>query len=163
MLAKSVTPGVREWDERLPFVLFAYQATLQVSVGESAFFLLYGRDPQLPTELVLCPPTGRQAVGLDDYKSVMMLEMGSAWAQAQKAVKKAQKRQKCQHDRTSKNADFQVGDLVFVCMPASKTGHMRKLARPFQGPYRVIATYANVVEVRQTGNPRAQAIRVALN
>ena len=46
---------------------------------------------------------------------------------------------------------------------ASKTGHMGKLARPFQGPYRVIATYANGVEVRQTDKSRAQAIRVALN
>ena len=52
MLAKSVAPGTREWDDRLPYVLFAYRAALQASTGESPFVLLYGRDPQLPTEVL---------------------------------------------------------------------------------------------------------------
>ena len=54
MLSKTVKPGV-EWDERLPYVLFAYRISVQSSTGESPFFLLYGWDPQLPTELVMSP------------------------------------------------------------------------------------------------------------
>ena len=49
MLAKSLVLGTREWDNRLPYVLFAYRAAVQVSTGESPFFLVYGRDPQAPT------------------------------------------------------------------------------------------------------------------
>ena len=45
MLAKSVVPGTREWDNRLPYALFAYRAALQASTGESPIFLLYARDP----------------------------------------------------------------------------------------------------------------------
>ena len=30
-----------------PLCSFAYRATMQQSTGESLFFLLYGRDPQL--------------------------------------------------------------------------------------------------------------------
>ena len=44
MLAKTVAPDV-EWDDRLPYVLFAYRVTQQASTGESPFFLLYGRLP----------------------------------------------------------------------------------------------------------------------
>ena len=45
MLAKSVEQGGKDWDRRLPFVLFAYRASQQQSTLESPFFLLYGRDP----------------------------------------------------------------------------------------------------------------------
>ena len=55
MLAKSVEKRGPEWDERLPYVLFAYRACQQASTQESPFFLLYGRDPKLPTPAVLSP------------------------------------------------------------------------------------------------------------
>ena len=41
-----------------------------------------------------------------------------------------QKRQKKQHDKSAKNADFRVGDHVFVSMPALTTGAAWKLAWP---------------------------------
>ena len=46
MLAKKVDAGTQEWDEFLPYSLFSYRATLQVTTGDSPFHLLYGRDPQ---------------------------------------------------------------------------------------------------------------------
>ena len=49
MLAKSAVKN-SNWDTCLPFLLFAYRATVQESVRESPFYLLYGRDPRLPTE-----------------------------------------------------------------------------------------------------------------
>ena len=59
MLAKRVAPATHEWDELLPFCLFAYRAMLQASTGESPFRLLYGRDPQLPSsQLSTCQSSG---------------------------------------------------------------------------------------------------------
>ena len=55
MLAKTVEQGGKDWDQRLPFVLFAYRASQKQSTLESPFFLLYGRDPRLPTEQVTSP------------------------------------------------------------------------------------------------------------
>lgn len=37
MLAKSVQQGGKDWDLRLPYVLFAYRASPQTSTGESPF------------------------------------------------------------------------------------------------------------------------------
>ena len=54
MLAKTVERGA-DWDERLPYVLFAYRASEHASTGQSPFMLLYGRDPQLPSQLDLAP------------------------------------------------------------------------------------------------------------
>ena len=228
MLAKTVKPGV-EWDARLPYVLFAYRATLQVSTSESPFFLLYGRDPQLPTELALSPPVQRDSVQLDDYKSRMVRAMSETWelarqsikkAQgkqkihhdktarnaelygrdpqlptelalsppvqrdsvqlddyksrmvramsetwelARQSIKKAQGKQKIHHDKTARNAELKVGDRVFVFMPAMKTGPAYKLARSYKGPYRIMQLYPNGAELLLIDKPCSPLIRVALN
>ena len=57
MLAKTVAANGADWDEKLPYVLFAYRAAAQESSQESPFFLMYGRDPRLPTETALSVPT----------------------------------------------------------------------------------------------------------
>ena len=122
MLAKSVTAGEKEWDEWRPYVLFAYRTTLQASTDESPFFLLYGRVPQLPSDVILSPPMTQNLVHLDDYKTTMMREMSVAWNLAREMIGKAQKRQKHQHDTHSRNAEFQVEERVFVCMSSAQTG-----------------------------------------
>ena len=60
MLAKTVERGGKDWDQKLPYVLFAYRASQQQSTLESPFFLLYGRDLRLPTEAVISPAKVRK-------------------------------------------------------------------------------------------------------
>ena len=153
MLSKSVTPGLCEWDEKLPYVLFAYRASMQSSTGESPFRLLYGRDPQLPMETALSPTCPREEMMLDDYMTQTTREMSDAWKLAQKHVKIAQKRQKAQHDKKATAAELQVGERVFVHMPELKSGPGYKLARPFKGPYRVVETYTNGLELVPVEKP----------
>ncbi|KAL5484320.1 hypothetical protein EMCRGX_G020794 [Ephydatia muelleri] len=44
MLRKSGTDGGKEWDKKIPYLLFAYREVPQASTGFSPFELLYGRD-----------------------------------------------------------------------------------------------------------------------
>lgn len=99
---------------------------------------------------------------LDDYKSVLIRAMGSAWRLVQQNVQKAQKQQKLYYDRSEKNSKFVVGDTVFVCMPAQKAGQMRKLACPFQRPYRVLEVYPSGLDPGPVDKPGARPIRVAM-
>ena len=163
MLAKTVEPGSRDWDTGLPYVLFAYRASLQQSTAKSPFFLLYGRDPHLPTEAALSPPQERYPIDLDDYKSEVMTKLSDAWELARKNIQKAQGRQKRQHDRISRPSQFKAGDRVFVYMPAAKSKKAHKFPRPFQGPYPVVSTHGNGVEVCPVDKPQSTPIRVALN
>ena len=143
MMSKSVAAGVCEWDEKIPYVLFAYRATTQSSTGESPFRLLYGRDPQLPTETTLSPTLPRAQIALDDYMTNLTREMSAAWKLAQEQVQKAQKRQKLQHDKRATTSQFVIGETVFLYVPGLKAGPNYKLARPFKGPYTVVASYPN--------------------
>ena len=158
MLAKKVKPEGQDWDLRLPFILFAYQTTVQQSTLEFPFFLLYGRDPQLPVEAALCTTVARNSVCIDDYKTLMIQNMSAAWKLAQESVCKAQSKQKRQHDRKAKGTAVKPGDRVFVYMPAIRTGSAYKLARPYKGPYHVITTHPNGVELKSIDNPKNSSI-----
>ena len=59
---------------------------------------------------------------------MMKQEMGAAWDMARKAVVKAQKQQKYHHDKKTMNANFKIGECVFMRMPAVQTGPFRKLS-----------------------------------
>ena len=133
MLAKTVTEGEKDWDEKIPYLLFAYRASIQHSTQESPFSLLYGRDPRLPTEAVLSPTT-RSFVELKEYGARLHSRMSDAWELAHGMVKKVQSRQKKQYDRRSRPPNFAEGDRMFLLKPAELTGELQKLARPYHGP-----------------------------
>ena len=94
MLAKSVQPGGKDWDLCLPYVLYVYWASPQTSTGESPFYLLYGRDPQLPSDSVLNTPMDRRMMSLNDYKAEVTVGFADAWNLAQEQIKKSQATQK---------------------------------------------------------------------
>jgi hypothetical protein len=136
MLAKTVERGGRDWDQRLPCVLFLflYRASLQLSTQESPF-LLYGRDPRLPTESVLSPSNSRQLTDLKEYGTELAAIMSQAWELAIQSVGKAQRRQvRKLFDNRAREPNFTLGERVFLLKPAETTGANRKFARPFHGP-----------------------------
>ena len=91
MLAKTVEKDERNWDHRLPYVLFAYRTSLQESTRESPFHLLYGRDARLPTEAALSHPRTCYQVDLEDYKADLVANLSDAWGLAPDNVQRAQK------------------------------------------------------------------------
>ena len=163
MLSKKVLQSGKDWDTQLPYVLFAYRACPQQSTGESPFFLLYGRDPNLPTDQMLTPSLERDEIEISDYRHEIALRMSTAWESARSKIKKAQEHQKHQHDKKARDPKIFPGDRVFVYTPAEKLGKAYKFARPFKGPYRVKTVLDNGVELLRIGKPSSPLLRVALN
>ena len=112
---------------------------------------------------MLSPPASRHHVELDDFKTEMTIHMSKAWELARTSVKKAQGRQKQQHDRRAKSVEFKPGDRVFVFMPGAKRGKAYKFARAFHGPYRIIEIVENGVILKPIDRPQADPVRVALD
>lgn len=96
----------------MPYILFAYRASQQQSTLESPFYLLYGRDPRLPIDSVLCPSKAKKLVGLKEYGCELMTKMSEAWEIAKQCVRKAQKRQKHLHEHKCRLTNFEIGDRV---------------------------------------------------
>lgn len=102
-----------DWDEKLPFVLYAYRVSVQESTKDSPFFLLYGRDPRLPTQqAALSPICDCQQIDIDTYKSEVMKRLSFAWELAPKQVKRAEYKKKKHHDHHAQGPGFKVGDCV---------------------------------------------------
>ena len=134
MLAKTVQKRGPEWDARLPHVLFAYRACQQSSTQESPFFLLYGRDPRLPTPAVL------SVRDLKEYGVELYSRMSEARELARQHITKAEKHQKRVYDQRAKNR-FQAGERVFLFKPAEQTGAFAN------GPYRLVEVGTNTARI----------------
>ena len=87
MLAKLVTAGGLNWDSLLGPVLFAYRTTPHSSTGLSLFYLLYGRNSQLPTSLDFSLPIVRYPVVESEYAKGLAEELTQARALAQKNIR----------------------------------------------------------------------------
>ena len=158
MLAKSIQQGGKDWDQCLPDVLFAYRSSLQSSTGESPLYLLYGRDPHLPSDSVLSVPKDQRIMSLSDYKTEIARRCADAWKLAQEQIKKSQASQKLHYDASASEPNIHEGDRVYVYTPARKSGTAYKFVRPFVGPYRVVKRYNTGVDVHLVSKPFAKLI-----
>lgn len=52
-LLKMVEKNQKEWENYIDSVLFSYRTSKQASTKYSPFFILYGREPRLPTDLTI--------------------------------------------------------------------------------------------------------------
>ena len=121
MLAKTTEKGGKDWDRRLPYVLFSYHASQQESTLESPFFLLYGRDPRLPTQAALTPHKVRSQLDLREYGMEVAAKMSEAWQSVRMCVTRAQRRQKKYYDQQSRLAKFAIGERVFLFRPEERS------------------------------------------
>ena len=163
MLSKSVSKYGRDWDQHLPYLLFAYRVAVQESTQMSPFYLLYGREPRVPTETALNQPRTVYQIDFPDYCSELVAHLSDAWALAHQNIKKAQSKQKAQYDKRCRTPAIKVGDKVMVYFPDQVKGKAWKLARPYHGPYEVLALTPTNAEVRLASSPQDGAIFVALD
>ena len=159
MISKTVEKNGKNWDDKLPYVLFAYRTSVQKSTQESPFHLLYGRDPCLPTEEALAVPATRCLFEVGSYQEELVTGLQEAWGMAQKQVKKVQQRQKRNYDQSVKPVILRVGDRVFLHVPSAKQGIAHKFARPFRGPYQII----NGADIHPVDRPQQATTRISLN
>ena len=156
MLAKLVTAGGHNWDSLLGPVLFAYRTTPHSSTGLSPFYLLYGRNPQLPTSLDFSVPVMRYPVIESEYAKELAEELKLARALARKNIQAKQREQKRHYDHRSKVKDMKIGDLVML-----KTQPRFRLDRSFKGPFVVQSVTSTNAVIKAKDNEDAEEINVS--
>ena len=142
--------------------LFTEQVfNVQESTKGSPFYLLYGRDPCLPSECALTVPTTPDMIDLQDYRSKLttFLSLMLGWQLKSTSVHK----QKQQYDKNTKESPVKIRGRVMVHMPGTVKGKAWKLVRPFHEQYRVVSVTPTNAKVRLVDQPGADAIFVSLN
>jgi transposase InsO family protein len=103
------------WKESLGKVVHAYNCTRSEATGFSPFYLLYGRPPRLPIDLVFGlagkqePPKNHQ-----EYSQRWKIQMEEAYGIARKNANKSSARGKQQHDKKAHSTVLQPGDRVLI-------------------------------------------------
>ena len=92
----------------LPLAEFAYNNSLHEVVGQTPFYLNYGRHPRLPTDV---QPTG-QVPAADDSAAAMADAIESAEAK----LEQARQRAKNIADPARRERQFAAGDLVLLSL-----------------------------------------------
>ncbi|XGW05285.1 hypothetical protein V3C99_016006 [Haemonchus contortus] len=164
MLRKS-TVVPTEWDMRLPFCLMAYNMTPHSATGESPYFVLHGRDPNFPSNVV--PNAGQSWYLIDrpteDYKTELLQGIAEVHERVKNHSDRVRGVMKREYDKRNKvNVDRhpKVGDRVYVLSPKEKgkSSHPKSVSE-WAGPFRVIETSENSALVTRIGE-NAEPIRI---
>lgn len=128
------------WDEMVDYCLFAYRTTINATIEETPFFLLYGRDAVLPQDLMFGVYKDRQSAdGIDlvDYKANLLSKLKAAYEEIKERRQDSMVYYKSVYDNRHKQVEFNVGDLVMVYWPIPKAGLSQKLLPRWDGPYEI--------------------------
>eukprot|EP00731_Ephydatia_muelleri_P028340 Em0019g1213a len=137
MLSKVVEEHQKDWDCHLQKVLFAFRTAVHESTGYTPLFVMSGRSPNLPIDVLL----GRaqtQGQELPDYVRKTQSSLKSAFSVVRQRLHKAHQRQKQLKDQAIAGDAFQVGGRVWLFVPAIKKGQTRKFSSLWRGPYTII-------------------------
>lgn len=132
-----VDANQRNWDEHLNAIQFAYRTAPSEVIGESPFFMMYGRDAALPCDPALLPPREMSA-SVAEHRARVVENIEIARRIAAENTQRAQQRMKDLHDRFSEPTNFQLGDRVWVYTPRVRRGLSKKLAHNWHGPFRIV-------------------------
>ena len=102
------------WHEHLSKVVNAFNCTRNDTTGYSPFFLLYGRHPRLPIDLIFDLDQSVHSKNHTEYTKKGKAAMEEAYAIAQKRSSASAERNKHLYDKKVRCVDLQPNDRVLV-------------------------------------------------
>jgi hypothetical protein len=159
-LAMLVASHQRDWDDQLPFALFALRTAVQQTTGESAYYAMYGQDPYLPIDRALqIHESPYMEIADYPYAEQLQLRLSNAWTRMVDKAARAQQAQARQHDKSVTKVELKKGDQVLVA-DSRRQGRAQKLGPRFSVPHTITAVFGSTFAVVPTGIPNAVARRL---
>ncbi|KAL7842136.1 hypothetical protein SRHO_G00238250 [Serrasalmus rhombeus] len=115
------------WKEHLNKVVHAYNSTVHDATGFSPFFLLFGREPTLPIDLMFPKEEERKNQSRTDYADKWKEAMQEAYTIAKHNIKKSARRGQKNYNQRIWSSTLEPGDHVLVrnLTPRGGTGKLR--------------------------------------
>ena len=143
MLRKELVDGAHSnWEDLLDPLLFAYRSSIHSSTKESPYYIVHGRDPNIPINKFLeaTPKTDKSP---SDYVGELVNRLRYSFQRVAEESGKARERQRAQYNKRANENEYKVGDKVLLDIRVVKTGDSKKFTSKYKGPYRIIKVYAN--------------------
>ena len=127
MIGKLDNKRRKNWPDHLGTITHAYNSTRSQVTGYSPYFLMMGRRPRLPVDLLF--PTSRQlpmTKGVHEYVKALHGRLREALKVVRISSSQEAARHKRLYDRRGGVVELCPGDKVLVCLDSYK-GAGRKL------------------------------------
>ncbi|KAK3109186.1 hypothetical protein FSP39_024820 [Pinctada imbricata] len=116
-LLRSLSPArKRKWPEYIKELVFSYNVTPHASTGYSPYFLMYGRQPNLPVDFLLGRNSDENDVDIDIDRWVELHseKLSFAYKCALQESRKNEKQRKQLHDSGKSENELSVGTKVYI-------------------------------------------------
>jgi len=154
MLAMYVSLDQRDWDKYIPYCVYAYNTSRHEINKFSPYYLLFGREPTLPVD-VMSRTDDELFTNATDYTRSIIRRM-------RVAHRLAEKNQREIHQKYAEKSvaidipEYEPGDLVYVQYYQPKTGLTAKLSLLWRGPFEIKRRLSNVTYEVQLYQPGRQ-------
>ncbi|XP_043968384.1 uncharacterized protein LOC122828679 isoform X1 [Gambusia affinis] len=152
MLRKYCMGTEKDWDEGIPFLLFAVRGTVQDTLGCSPAGLVFGHEVRGPLNVLKDQliSSSHSVKSIPEYVSKMRERLQTACALAQKALASKQVKMKRHYDQKAVTREFNPGDKVLILLPIPGSS----LETKFSGPYVVEKKLSETNYIVQTPDRR---------
>lgn len=140
-MLRSLPPSAKQkWPQMIQTITFVYNCTAHETTGFAPFYLMFGRVPRLPVDLMFKNVLLDKAVcDYDSYVTSLVSDLASAMSLAQKNSVAEQKHQSDQYNKRAKGLSLSIGDQVLIANKGCRG--KRKLADRWEpGVYTVVAS-----------------------
>ena len=147
MLSLYVNERQTDWDRWVPLMMTAYRATPQETTGQTPNMLVFGREIELPVDLVAGIPPGEEGQDVTEYGAQLREDMEKVFDYVRKKSGREMNRQKKLYDRRKFNPEdkrYNTEDLVWVAVKGRRKGRAPKLQRKWRGPCVIVEQCTDV-------------------
>ena len=159
MLSTCVHNHPFDWESHLRKVCMAYNSSVQSSTGYTPFYLMFGREAQLPLDILYGTnqPTAVHSMG--EYAKQLQNRLLTAYELVREHISTQHQRQKTLYDKKVHGKPYKPGDLVWLHSPVPPRGSSHKLYHPWTGPFKVVKKLSEVTyRLQQVQRPRTRKV-----
>ena len=145
------------WDQQLPAALFAQRIAVSQVTGFSPFYLMFGRQPRCPLDLLDPLPSPQL------FESAVVQEAAAPWRNALQSARASAARQLCREQQLYGRplVTFQPNDLVWLYTPKAQLSS--KFEIWWSGPWKIVQQQTPVtykIESTDCDAPRTSVVAV---
>lgn len=141
MISMYVNVEHKNWDDVLPYVIFAYNTAVQETTGFTPFRLVHGREVTTMLDAMLLP-AGTEALTSGAQEFARHAEAARHLARCR--IRHQQTIDARRYNQRHREVVYQSGDHVWVWSPVRLRGRSEKLLRRYFGPYKVVRQLSKV-------------------
>ena len=159
MLAKCIDEDQTNWSVKLPFVLMDYRSSVHESTGFTPYYLDFGHEISLPSDLMYRPPPSTTPIDVHDWVSQKEEVFRQTYELVRRNATAQQRRRNDLYNKHVHGPAYKEGEHVLLHYPVVPVGKSPKFSSPWQGSYEILKRLNDVnYKIKELTTGKVQAV-----